>query len=274
MTDNTQFFLNEMKIKKSLANIKFSLSGPVCIPDFTDNFYEKKASKYGEGLFSLIYIPKGTLLFIRNEFDYSKNEISFFINDLAYKNDIDEYYDNLDDNINIGYVNYTELTEGRYIGKRLYLIAIKDIEIGEEFSRSYGFEYWKEYEFKQNYKNELKIFEENYNRDDYSFLFEKYIFISELRIQCNTNYCMYLFGKKVNDKYYYLCGGGNKCAFYDKNFETKNRLKDISKNDNSAYNFNDEIIVNEKIHYFTNFLSNPEERNDLSKISFFSSFLN
>lgn len=134
----------------------------------------------GNGVFAQEFIPKGTIFQELNMSDIMmhgltyKNTIAYYINDLAYTDNVNLYEQNIlmNDPTNISYVcvrkkgfwkelydylfQKTTLISDFYEDK-VFLKAIRDIQPGEELSKHYGVEYWQKYEEVENWKKRGEI---------------------------------------------------------------------------------------------------------------------
>ena len=183
------------------------------------------------GLFALEPIQKGTVFLECGDLNVNNNgrpkvtlcqegTRGHMMNDCAYHGSTLEYDfdENIAMNTNAGYL-YPG-SENKNL--KCFLIAIKDIEEGEELSRHYGLDYWLKYEQKKYQLDEL-------------LPVDTYVFIDTIRLGRFTNYHRNFYGKRVIDplhqeKYYYLV----------EDFCGRDPI-DISKPDFSPYGF-DEII--------------------------------
>ncbi len=150
-----------------------------------------------------------------------------FINDLAY-HDGEYNIDLIRDHTNIMCIRVDDFI----FGNRLICFrALKDIKVGEELSRVYGIDFWKDYEFWQK-RPDCKWKETGLYQD----LPDEYIFIDNIRPlkMMNTNYELY--GKKVGDKYYYKSYYN---TFNSESKETAKHAVDLSLPNNEIRQFDD-----------------------------------
>lgn len=226
--------------------IRVSLDEKINLEEKQIEIKESNIIKGELGTFALEFIPKGTIFMYSGTGSVEDNKKlkTWWINDLAYNGKSEEYDfdDNIKKNINVGFVKqadqmYNLFGEGKI---QIYLYAIKDINIGEELSKYYGLDYWERFEFwnKHNYSK----FQETYLSCD---LPTEYVYITSIRHNIHANYHMDLYGKKVDDKYYYLVGNGEeyyKKNFFDKKDENgKSLFSDVTKPDFSEYKINEVI---------------------------------
>lgn len=213
----------------------------------------KKQSTYGEGIFANQFIPKNTYICTTDTKYDDKDTISKKINDLAYNNNADEYNNNInhvEEKTNIIYVH----DKVPFIIKTtIYLKTIKDIQKGEELSRSYGPEFWYKYEFDRKYFIDIQN----------HILPIEYVFIDMASYRLVNNIPYYCFGKCINNKYYYIISQ----LLYENDYvniiKFKEKIKylskkelvfDITKKDFSPYKENEPIYFSNKKIYFINFL--------------------
>ncbi len=134
--------------------------------DITINLKEKKLEvkqtlKMGLGLFASEKIEAGTIFLRCEDIELPNNEkthISKYINDLAFDGNNLDYYDK--SLINVGYLkhNYCKLCLCGFVMPHMYLIALRDIEKGEELSKYYGIDYWKNICFIKNMVRQAKYY--------------------------------------------------------------------------------------------------------------------
>ena len=213
----------------------------------------------GLGVFALEPIPKDAVFMIYSTEAYENKDTGYFINDLAYNSDCTTY--ETDDNItkftNIGFIRQSdEIYDFFGTGQcKIYLYALRDIQIGEELSKYYSLKYWQEYEFWKEFPESQ--FRTTRNIED---LPSKWVFIDTIRCGIQFNHNMNLFAKKVNNKYFYLVGYGgnyyepdfpkiksNKCEFTEEDtnsnvnkeclYDSAASFIEVTKSDFSAYAF-------------------------------------
>lgn len=240
--------------KKFLQNLRVIVTNeqPLQVDDKKIEIRESTNSNAGFGVFALEDIPYNTIFlecFNFNNKDYSKsnNDIGYFINDLAYNNDLVNYEteSNVNANINIGYVCRYNNEANLFLGSepdRLFLRSLKNIKKGDELSKYYGLDYWKSFEFWQNFPD--CKFSVTHDHDD---LPPKYVLIDTLIKNLYQNVKYFLYGKKMNDKHYYVITN----AYFDymtddldEVFEKNNsnvKIINITKTDNSKFSFNEKI---------------------------------
>ena len=230
----------------------------------------------GLGVFAEEFIPANTYICKSNPENINEDNISRKINDLGYEGSAKFYeknYEYTESKCNLVYVNVRDTFDIKGIinqKKPLTLIrTLREIQPGEELSRHYGIDYWYGYEF--NHKHNNKIINNTLPSD--------YYFIDEYRIDLHFNHCLYVYGKCIDEKYYYVKSIGvnenyytkidefnklpifssqveadeyieqNYGIFEDRDEITRNEawnfkyLIDISKSDNSKYEFGEPIIV-------------------------------
>lgn len=224
-------------------------------------------SNAGLGVFALEDIPSGTIFLECFNFNCKDkpnvdDDIGYFINDLAYNGDLVNYEtkSNVNFNINVGYVcQYNDEATLFFGGEpnRLFLRSLRNIKKGEELSRYYGLDYWKSFKFWQKFPD--CKFLTTYDHED---LPSEYIFIDKLSEDLSRS-CQYmLYGKKINDKYYYIVTNiyfdymtddlDKVFEKYDLNnlnsstnlFDSNNnqiQIINITKSDNTSYAFNEKI---------------------------------
>lgn len=249
----------------------------------------------GYGVFAKEFIPKGTIFCKSNPYDEKEDLIGRYINDLMYQGNAKEYesHSKINDDItNIGYVRPKNTDPGAlFIGHdnnpTCYCEAIKDIAEGDELSRFYGVNYWLNHEFNKKHKIHL----------DNNQLPTDYVFIDEYRAALMANRCYYIFGKYVDEKYYYVEGIGisknyhlnidefnslpifknmaEVFAYQEANFEQYSKdyfnfkcLIDCSKPDLSEYVSNEEILGFHSTKYLRQVesLNNPTTSNHSGKM--------
>lgn len=174
---------------------------------------KQSTAKYGgNGVFAEEFIPKGTIFCKSDPFNIIEETIGRYINDLLYQGNAEEYEQNESTNnvTNIGYVKTNEesspfdLFGMKQTNKTCHCITLVDIMKGQELSRYYGADYWFDYEFKQKYK--LFIEKKEYPPD--------YIFLDEYRTDLDIRFCINVYVKCVDSKYYYVYGHGVSKNYY------------------------------------------------------------
>lgn len=142
----------------------------------------------GDGVFADENIPEGTVIDIKN-IAHDK------INDLAYNQTKEYNFDDVKKHTNCMFL-YDFNTK---LQKNYGLVILKNIYKGEELSRTYGIEYWHSYNFWSKYKNNKYLLTKN-DED----LPPEYIFIDLVTSHMYSSKVFELYGKKCDDKYYYL----------------------------------------------------------------------
>ncbi len=210
------------------------------------------------GVFALEPIAAGTIFLDC----YADDDIKIHtnINDLAYHGPICNYdtNENIEQNINVGYIVRDHEHEFmRFFGhspKNVYLYALKDIKESEELSRYYGRDYWSLYEFWQRFPNNQ--YQSTGSIED---LPSDWVYIDEIRAFLAQNYNKKLFAKKANDQYHYFVSC-SKPNYFDLDFADQiNDIVIITKNDYSAYKF-DEMIYDGM--FLTKYLKEKYDRNN------------
>lgn len=151
----------------------------------------------GHGTFALQSIPKGTYFIpITNE---PFSEFYLKTNDLAYNGNIDEYDYLLSIKTNVAYVrNIISLFNKPKI---LCYYAIKDINVGDELSRVYGIDYWKDVCF-WNKHSDSKWRQTKLDVD----LPNDWVHIDDATYQLWDSGSTKLYAKKEDNKFYYMVG--------------------------------------------------------------------
>ena len=239
------------------------------------------------GVYTNQFIPAGTII---HKINFEQpDDLSNKINDLNYSGDASKYLSNTnnEDKTNIGLVKIGNELEMFELPKAIYLEALRDIHAGEELSRFYDEDFWYEKEFVNKYGSIIKSGE----------LPDVYTYIDSYRENFNSNNVLHIYGKKVDDKYYYAQLMGNtKTNYYHKvkefgelpvfktllelesyfeqkygqeeyrDIETQQTilkfvyLIDRTKSDNSKYELNDYIAIdNLKYYSLTNLNSRPKK---------------
>lgn len=196
----------------------------------------------GNGVFTCEDIKEGTIFFECIDFHLVENgNLDKVINDLAYYGTLQGYNvdKNIIDNTNVGYiVQYKDPIKQMFGGwpDKMYLYAIKDINKGNELSRHYGINYWIQHEFWKQFGN--CKFRDTQKMED---LPSKYVFIDKILLSIKHNNYMNLFGKQIDNKYYYFVS--NEFHNYmDPNFENMFKEKiNVTKNDKSKYEEHEKI---------------------------------
>jgi hypothetical protein len=212
----------------------------------------------GLGLFALEKIRKGTAFLDADIRNGREMGIGYYINDMAYNGSSENYETdvNVIRNINVGYLRQTDITYDMY-GKghcEVWYYAMKDIEKGDELSRFYGLQYWQGMEFWKRHPESK--FQQTGRVED---LPSEYVFIDRIRRGINFNHNVSVFAKKVERRYYYLAGYGDK--YFVPGFFTADGSKftDITKADFSPY------TLDEVVHQGMMFDSYLTARNRLNK---------
>jgi len=251
--DNTKYSIKkQLRIickqdKKISVNKKNLKVGPSTKPDA------------GMGLFAMEDINQGEIFMECDVYgpDTDRTDLGKMINDLAW-NDSLETYDtdiNIQKHINAGYVVQYDHDFMIFFGgqpNKVYLYATKNIRQGEELSRLYGYDYWSITKFWNRFPNN-KIRTSNNMVD----LPNEYVFIDEIRSFLEQNYHMNLYGKKINDKYYYFVAN---CSVPYHHHEFADKLKhmyDVTKSDYAPYLIDEKFNIpgpKNSIMYMTHFL--------------------
>jgi hypothetical protein len=255
--------------------VKLTIKKSTCKNIYMDNKLNDELED-NMGVFAEEFIPANTYISKSNPNDVNEDCISRKINDLGYEGSAKFYeqnYEYVESKSNLVYVNVRDTFDLEGIinqKKPLTLIrTLRDIQPGEELSRHYGIDYWYGYEYDHKHKQCLSN----------NKLPSDYYFIDEYRIDLQYNHCLYIFGKFVDNKYYYVQSFGLAPSYYVKidefnklpifsskadtdeyldltygKYEDRNDIQrkeawefkyliDISKSDNSKYEFEEPIIM-------------------------------
>jgi DNA-binding protein Fis len=172
-----------------------------------------------------------------------KNDhINKVINDLAFNGDINSYDkdENIEANTNVGYIVRYEDKCMEFFGEvpnNVYLYALKDIKENEELSKHYGLHFWQVYSFWNRFPD--CKFTETHNMEDMP---NEYVLIDSIRSSIQMNYCKQLYGKKVNDKYYYFVSIQMEKYMDDNFLNNFHDANNVTKSDFSMYLENEEIF--------------------------------
>ena len=196
----------KLEIKKSTCKTKED-----CQEDCQEECQEECQENLG--VFACEFIPADTYICKSNPNDTQEDSISRKINDLGYEGSAilyEENYEYAESKSNLVYVNVKDTfgLEGNISTKKplTFIKTLKDIQLGEELSRHYGIDYWYQNEYYIKHKQSL--LNKNLPFD--------YYFIDEFRIGLEYNNCLYIFGKCINDKYYYVKSVGILSSYYTK----------------------------------------------------------
>ncbi len=167
---------------------------------------EFEIKQTGLGVISKQFIPANTII---RKLDLFGDELYDKINDLNYTGDANKYLSNVDseDKTNVGIVKVGNEMEIFELPKVIYLETLRDIESGEELSRFYNEDFWFEKEFNNKYGQVIKSGD----------LPEVYTYVDSFRETIHSSNVLQIYGKKIEDKYYYVQLMGNtKINFYHK----------------------------------------------------------